>query len=136
MRLYNKILIYLDTSYAMVVNYFVSASSRQHITFECRTRSHQLFNLWLDGNDDMAGVSYLPHNPKVSADLYILTSNSSLGDVINEFRTKKLGLEPLNIRSGPGVVDRLKVPWTYCFSPEIVPKPEDWQNHIGACCIL
>ncbi|KAG8868418.1 hypothetical protein FRC20_003433 [Serendipita sp. 405] len=53
-----------------------------------------------------------------------------LGGVINIFRTKKLGLQPLSVRSGPGIVDRLKIPWTYCFSPEIVPKPEDWQNHI------
>ena len=54
-----------------------------------------------------------------------------LGGVINDFRRTKLGLEPLNVRSGPGIVDRLKVPWTYCFSPELVPKPSDWQNHIG-----
>lgn len=60
-----------------------------------------------------------------------MTLIDRLGDVINEFRTKELGLEPLTVRSGPGVVDRLKVPWTYCFSPEIVPKPQDWQNHIG-----
>jgi hypothetical protein len=60
----------------------------------------------------------------------VLTSNR-LGGVINKFRTTKLGLEPLTVRSGPGIVDRLKVPWTYCFSPELVHKPADWQNHIG-----
>ncbi|PVF99017.1 UDP-Glycosyltransferase/glycogen phosphorylase [Serendipita vermifera] len=53
-----------------------------------------------------------------------------LGGVINDFRATRLGLEPLSVRSGPGIIDRLKVPWTYCFSPEIVPKPGDWQNHI------
>ncbi|KAG8809795.1 hypothetical protein FRC19_004968, partial [Serendipita sp. 401] len=53
-----------------------------------------------------------------------------LGDVINTFRRKSLGLEPLSVRSGPGIVDRLKVPWTYCFSPSLVPKPIDWKNHI------
>jgi len=57
---------------------------------------------------------------------------NSLGSVINEFRTTKLGLAPLTVRSGPGIVDRLKVPWTYCYSSELVPKPSDWQNHIGA----
>jgi sterol 3beta-glucosyltransferase len=55
----------------------------------------------------------------------------SLGGVINDFRSRRLGLEPLSVRSGPGIVDRLKVPWTYCFSPEIVQKPDDWRNHIG-----
>lgn len=53
-----------------------------------------------------------------------------LGGVINEFRTSKLGLSALNVRSGPGLVDRLKIPWTYCFSPLLVPRPIDWQNHI------
>ncbi|KAG8934417.1 hypothetical protein FRC01_003090 [Tulasnella sp. 417] len=53
-----------------------------------------------------------------------------IGDIINSFRTKTLGLEPLSIRSGPSLVDRLKVPWTYCFSPALIPKPKDWTNHI------
>lgn len=53
-----------------------------------------------------------------------------LGGVINKFRKRSLGLEPLSVRSGPGIVDRLKVPWTYCFSPSVVPKPLDWKNHI------
>ncbi|KAG9102858.1 hypothetical protein FRC06_000972 [Ceratobasidium sp. 370] len=53
-----------------------------------------------------------------------------LGDVINNFRTSTLGLKPLSFRSGPGVTDRLRVPWTYCMSPALVPKPDDWTNHI------
>ncbi|KAF8968242.1 glycosyltransferase family 1 protein [Flammula alnicola] len=53
-----------------------------------------------------------------------------VGDIINHFRTSKLGLSPLNILSGPGYVDRLKVPWTYCMSPALVPKPDDWKNNI------
>jgi sterol 3beta-glucosyltransferase len=31
-------------------------------------------------------------------------------------------------RSGPGVVDRLRVPYTYCWSPSVIPKPKDWRN--------
>ncbi|CAE6479214.1 unnamed protein product [Rhizoctonia solani] len=53
-----------------------------------------------------------------------------LGDVINDFRTKTLGLKPLSIRSGAGIIDRLRIPWTYCMSPALVPKPDDWTNHI------
>ncbi|KAF8894838.1 glycosyltransferase family 1 protein [Infundibulicybe gibba] len=53
-----------------------------------------------------------------------------LGDIINKFRTHTLGLPPLSLRSGPGLVDRLKVPWTYCMSPALVPKPRDWKNYI------
>ncbi|KAG8861244.1 hypothetical protein FRB96_003194 [Tulasnella sp. 330] len=53
-----------------------------------------------------------------------------LGDIINRFRSKTLGLGPLTLRSGPGVTDRLKIPWTYCFSPSLIPQPKDWVNHI------
>ncbi|KAG9051113.1 hypothetical protein FS837_011959 [Tulasnella sp. UAMH 9824] len=53
-----------------------------------------------------------------------------IGDLINSFRTKTLGLDALSIRSGPSLADRLKVPWTYCFSPTLIPKPKDWMNHI------
>ncbi|KAJ7577401.1 hypothetical protein C8J56DRAFT_366855 [Mycena floridula] len=53
-----------------------------------------------------------------------------IGDLINKFRTKTLGLKALNMRSGPGRADELKIPWTYCMSPALVPKPKDWKNHI------
>lgn len=55
----------------------------------------------------------------------------SLGDVINNFRRNTLGLRKLNIRNGAGVLDKLKIPCTYVFSEGLVPKPEDWRNHIG-----
>jgi sterol 3beta-glucosyltransferase len=54
-----------------------------------------------------------------------------IGDVINDFRTDTLGLKPLGPRNGPSFVDRVKIPWTYCMSPALVPKPADWANHIG-----
>ncbi|WVR09693.1 hypothetical protein IAU60_006768 [Kwoniella sp. DSM 27419] len=53
-----------------------------------------------------------------------------LGDVINMFRSNSLGLEPLSLRSGPSVLDRLKVPWTYCWSDALINKPKDWKEHI------
>lgn len=53
-----------------------------------------------------------------------------IGDVINDFRLGTLGLKPLTQRSGPSLVDRVKIPWTYCMSPALVPKPTDWANHI------
>jgi len=54
-----------------------------------------------------------------------------VGDIINNFRTSTLGLPALSLRSGPGILEKLKVPWTYCMSPALVPKPPDWKNHIG-----
>ncbi|KAF7294590.1 Glycosyltransferase family 1 protein [Mycena indigotica] len=53
-----------------------------------------------------------------------------VGDLINNFRKQSLGLETLSLRSGPSLLDRVKIPWTYCMSPALVPKPDDWKNHI------
>ncbi|KAF8913387.1 hypothetical protein CPB85DRAFT_1561165 [Mucidula mucida] len=53
-----------------------------------------------------------------------------LGDIINKFRMETLGLSPLSIKSGPGILDSLRIPWTYCMSPALVPKPADWLQHI------
>ncbi|KAI0457485.1 hypothetical protein F5B21DRAFT_464572 [Xylaria acuta] len=53
-----------------------------------------------------------------------------LGDVINRFRTKILDLDPLPLIWAPGVLTRLRIPYTYCWSPALIPKPNDWGSHI------
>ncbi|GAP85346.2 putative glycosyltransferase family 28 domain-containing protein [Rosellinia necatrix] len=53
-----------------------------------------------------------------------------LGDVINRFRTKVLDLDPLALIWAPGVLTRLRIPYTYCWSPALIPKPNDWGSHI------
>ncbi|KAI1119263.1 hypothetical protein F5Y14DRAFT_397185 [Nemania sp. NC0429] len=53
-----------------------------------------------------------------------------LGDVINRFRTKILDLDPLALIWAPGVLTRLRIPYTYCWSPALIPKPNDWGNHL------
>jgi UDP:flavonoid glycosyltransferase YjiC (YdhE family) len=55
----------------------------------------------------------------------------SLGDIFNRFRTKLLGLEPVGLMWAPGMLDRLKVPHTYCWSPALIPQPKDWGDHIS-----
>jgi hypothetical protein len=32
---------------------------------------------------------------------------------------------------GPLLADRLKIPFTYCWSPALVAKPADWGSYIG-----
>ena len=54
-----------------------------------------------------------------------------LGDVINRFRQKSLGLEPVSLVWAPGMLQRLKIPHTYCWSPALIPKPKDWGHHIS-----
>lgn len=53
-----------------------------------------------------------------------------LGDVINRFREKALDLAPLSFIFAPGLLTRLKVPYTYCWSPTLIPKPNDWGGKI------
>lgn len=54
-----------------------------------------------------------------------------LGDIINRFRAKCLGLDPVSLIWAPGMLERLKVPHTYCWSPALIPKPKDWGPHIS-----
>jgi UDP:flavonoid glycosyltransferase YjiC (YdhE family) len=54
-----------------------------------------------------------------------------LGDIINRFRAKCLGLDPVSLIWAPGMLQRLKVPHTYCWSPALIPKPKDGGPHIS-----
>ncbi|KKY16163.1 putative udp- transferase [Diplodia seriata] len=54
-----------------------------------------------------------------------------LGDLVNKFRVKTLGLEPVSTLWAPGQLYRLKVPYTYLWSPTLVPKPSDWGPEIN-----
>lgn len=53
-----------------------------------------------------------------------------LGDVINDWR-KSIDLEVVPLSEGPLLAETLEIPFTYCWSPALVPKPEDWAPHIG-----
>ncbi|EME82537.1 glycosyltransferase family 1 protein [Pseudocercospora fijiensis CIRAD86] len=53
-----------------------------------------------------------------------------LGDIVNKFRVKTLGLEPVSSLWAPGALYRMKVPYTYMWSPSLVPKPADWGDEI------
>lgn len=54
-----------------------------------------------------------------------------LGDVINRFRSKSLGLEPISLVWAPGMLQRMGIPHTYCWSPALIPKPKDWGQKIS-----
>ncbi|OJJ08353.1 hypothetical protein ASPVEDRAFT_393860 [Aspergillus versicolor CBS 583.65] len=55
-----------------------------------------------------------------------------LGDIINRWRDS-LDLEPIPTTEGPGLTETLKVPFTYCWSPSLAPKPSDWKSNIDVC---
>ncbi|KAK6227544.1 sterol glucosyltransferase [Colletotrichum tabaci] len=55
-----------------------------------------------------------------------------LGDVINDWR-KTIDLEEVPFSEGPVLAESQKIPFTYCWSPALVPKPIDWPAYIDVC---
>ncbi|KAL5336878.1 hypothetical protein BJX70DRAFT_262072 [Aspergillus crustosus] len=53
-----------------------------------------------------------------------------LGDLINRFRKRELGLDPLDALRAPGIAHRLRIPYTYLWSPALLEKPLDWGSNI------
>jgi UDP:flavonoid glycosyltransferase YjiC (YdhE family) len=84
---------------------------------------HPLANI-TSSNADSAITNF------ISYALVDMLTWQGLGDVINRFREKSLGLEPVSIMWAPGMSSRLRIPWTYCWSPALIPKPADWGNYI------
>ncbi|RMJ22522.1 glycosyltransferase family 1 protein [Aspergillus sp. HF37] len=56
-----------------------------------------------------------------------------LGDIFNTFRKKELGLAPLDATRAPGFAHQLKIPYTYLWSPALLPKPDDWGDLVDIC---
>ncbi|KAI9708177.1 MAG: hypothetical protein M1820_004131 [Bogoriella megaspora] len=66
----------------------------------------------------------------MSYPLVELMTWQGLGDLVNKFRIETLGLEPVSTIWAPGQLYRLKVPYTYLWSPSLAPKPPDWGPEI------
>jgi UDP:flavonoid glycosyltransferase YjiC (YdhE family) len=62
----------------------------------------------------------------VSYPLVEMMTWQGLGDIVNRFRENTLNLEPVSSLWAPGALYRMKVPYTYLWSPSLVPKPKDW----------
>ncbi|KAE8374927.1 hypothetical protein BDV26DRAFT_30594 [Aspergillus bertholletiae] len=56
-----------------------------------------------------------------------------LGDLINRLRKREMGLDPLDAIRAPGIAHRLQIPYTYLWSPALLPKPQDWGDNIDVC---
>ena len=52
-------------------------------------------------------------------------------DIVNNFRKETLGLPALHTRQATFMMVDERVPYTYCWSPSLVPKPNDWAAHIN-----
>jgi UDP:flavonoid glycosyltransferase YjiC (YdhE family) len=86
--------------------------------------SHPLANIQ-SSNADAQLTNY------VSYAMIEVLSWQGIGDIINRFRAKCLGLDPVSLIWAPGMLQRLKIPHTYCWSPALIPKPKDWGSHIS-----
>ncbi|KAK3693580.1 hypothetical protein B0T22DRAFT_421016 [Podospora appendiculata] len=100
-----------------------------HMTFTMpwsptRAFPHPLANIE-STNTDVVMTNY------VSYALVEMMTWQGLGDVINRFRTRVLDLEPLSLIWAPGVLNRLRIPTTYCWSSALIPKPSDWAPEIS-----
>ncbi|KAI1453537.1 UDP-glucose,sterol transferase [Annulohypoxylon moriforme] len=56
-----------------------------------------------------------------------------LGDLVNDWRELTLSLEPIPTTEGARLLETLRVPFSYCWSPTLVPRPSDWASNIDVC---
>ena len=75
-------------------------------------------------------MMYSPSYTFVIKQLIVDRIWQGLGDLVNQFRVKTLGLEPVSTLWAPGQLFRQKVSYTYLWSPGLVPKPSDWGPEI------
>ena len=55
---------------------------------------------------------------------------AGIGDLVNTFRTRTLGLPPVTLTDGAALLEDHEVPFTYLWPASLVPKPPDWGPHI------
>ncbi|TEY61488.1 hypothetical protein BOTCAL_0168g00210 [Botryotinia calthae] len=91
-----------------------------------RAFPHPLANIQ-NGDGDPRTANYLSYG------LVDLMTWQGLSDVINLWRKKVLNLEPVPNMAGAGLAEALKIPFTYCWSPALIPKPVDWPSYIDVC---
>ncbi|KAM3493089.1 hypothetical protein MY3957_003686 [Beauveria namnaoensis] len=90
-----------------------------------RSFPHPLANL-KNVNGDVGIANYL------SYDVVEWMTWQGLGDIVNKWR-RSIDLEDVAMFDGPMLTKSLNIPFTYCWSPALVPKPEDWPSHIDVC---
>ncbi|CAF4910244.1 unnamed protein product, partial [Rotaria sp. Silwood2] len=71
-----------------------------------------------------------------SYDVIEMLTWTGLRDIMNDFRKKTLGLRELHIRQAANALIDECVPHTYCWSPSLVAKPNDWGSHIDVSGFL
>ncbi|KAL3424213.1 sterol glucosyltransferase [Phlyctema vagabunda] len=92
-----------------------------------RAFPHPLANISKSDRTEPQTSNYLSYG------LVEMMTWQGLSDVINLWRRRSLHLDPIRAMMGPGLAEYLKVPFTYCWSPALVPKPRDWPSYVDVC---
>ncbi|KAL3427603.1 sterol glucosyltransferase [Phlyctema vagabunda] len=110
------------------IHYTQALSVPLHLMFTMpwsptRAFPHPLANMQ-SGQTDPQTVNYLSYG------LVDIMTWQGLSDVINLWRRRALSLEAVPAMAGPGLAETLKVPFIYCWSPALIPKPRDRPSYI------
>ncbi|KAI5459459.1 hypothetical protein BGZ63DRAFT_361259 [Mariannaea sp. PMI_226] len=87
--------------------------------------SHPLASMKYGRDTDAATANYF------SFMMMELLTWQGLGDLINKFRTQVLRLDHISPMWGYQLLPRLRVPYTYLWSQTLIPKPDDWRDHVN-----
>lgn len=74
--------------------------------------------------------SHRPLENFLSYGIVDLLVSAGIGDLVDAFRTKALGLPPLTLTDGAALLDDHEVPFTYLWPAALVAKPKEWGPHI------
>ncbi|CAG8384820.1 unnamed protein product [Penicillium salamii] len=91
-----------------------------------RAFPHPLANMKYNGSDPSVGNL-------ISYHFVEWLTWQGLGDLINAWRKEALELDCIPATEGPNLAETLQVPFTYCWSSALIPKPQEWGAHIDLC---
>ncbi|RDL41346.1 Uncharacterized protein BP5553_01325 [Venustampulla echinocandica] len=92
-----------------------------------RAFPHPLANIQTSSITDEGTSNFMSYG------LVELMTWQGLADIINLWRNTSLSLEPVRAMMGAGLADYLRVPFTYFWSPSLIPKPDDWPSYVDVC---
>lgn len=109
-----------------------------HVAEKLRVPLHMMFTMpWTPTRafpQPLANLDPGRHDSRLNWLSYFavdLLTWAGIADLVNTFRRRTLGLPGLHATAeGANVINDRAVPFTYLWSPSLIPKPEDWHDHI------